>query len=411
MQLSYQSFVKTGNLLVLFLLYGVTLVSFVPTLLGIPPAIPLYTNYIIILLLSFLIIFLGSHFHSFSISMRDIASLSFFLGLYIFRLIDNLYLQRIYSNTFSEPVTYFLYLFILNVIPCLAICYCKDVDYEFVFRWGYRMLFIVLLLSIWYNLFSGIEKTSNLRNTGNDIMGALSYGHYGVTFSIMSLVRLSSRQGMKKMLYILAYAFGIFVMYLSGSRSPLIALSLCTMMYLFGSRGLLRGVLLISLIIMPFVIFWKDIELWLSGFHSGFIQRVLLSFESGDSSGRDVIYGTMWEQIKESPIFGRYFVVKSGEYAGYYPHNMILEVLGATGVIGGVFFIIWLFKMIIKSVRFINNKDERVWIALLFLQYLLFGMSSKALYTNTNFWYFAFLLMVVFQNSYKIKNIKERKRI
>lgn len=410
MQLSNQSFVKVGNILILFLLYGAALVSFVPTILGVPPAIPLYTNYVITLLLSFLIIFLGSNFHSFSINLKDIAPLTFFLGLYIFRLIDNLYLRRVYSNTFPEPITYFLYLFILNIIPCLAIGFCKDVNYDFVFRWGYRILFIVLLLSLWYNLFSGIEKTSNLRNTGNDIMGALSYGHYGVTFSIMSLVRISSRQGVKKTLYLSAYVFGIFVMYLSGSRSPLIALALCTMIYLFGSSGLLRGALLMSLIITPFVIFWKDIEVWLSGFHSGFIQRVLLSFESGDSSGRDVIYEAMWEQIKESPIFGRYFVVKSGEYVGYYPHNMILEVLGSTGIIGGIFFIIWLVKMIIKSIRFINTKDERVWIALLFLQYLLFGMSSKALYTNTNFWYFAFLLMVIFQNSYKLKNIKERKR-
>src|SRR5690606_721606 len=124
-------------------------------------------------------------------------------------------------------------------------------------------------------------------------------------------------------------------------------------------------------------IFWRDIEVWLSGFHSGFIQRVLLSFESGDSSGRDVIYATMWEQIKDAPIFGQYFVVKSGEYIGYYPHNMVLEALGATGIIGGVFFVVWLVRMVVRSVKFINIKDERVWIALLFIQYMLFGMSSK----------------------------------
>lgn len=383
------------NIYVIFLLYGSAFLSFIPTLIGIPPAIPLYFNYAVNILLSLFIIFVGNYLKTFSVSYKFIFPLFLFLIVYVLRLIDNLYVLDIFTVTFPNPSTYFLYLFVLNVIPCVGLCFCSNIDFTYVFKWGYRILFIVLLMSLWYNLFSNIEKTSNLRNTGNDIIGALSYGHYGVTFSILSLVKMNSSSSKNKYVFVLGYLFGLFVMYLSGSRSPLIALVICTVLYLFGSNGLFKGAFILILLVFPLYLLWDEIFLFLSSFHSGFIQRLLMSFESGDTSGRDVIYSDMWKQIWEDPLLGRYFVVYSGEYAGYYPHNMILEALGATGILIGMFFIYWLVRMIMGAVKIISWKDKRCWVSLVFLQYMIFGMSSKALYTNTYFWYFVTLQMVI----------------
>jgi len=93
------------------------------------------------------------------------------------------------------------------------------------------------------------------------------------------------------------------------------------------------------------------------------------------------------------PIFGSSFLIEKGVFRGIYPHNLILESLMATGLIGTCFLIRWLYGLFKTGYTVIVTKDIYAWIPLLFFQYFIFGMFSKSIYANTNLWYFAFLLL------------------
>src|SRR5690606_13694819 len=99
------------------------------------------------------------------------------------------------------------------------------------------------------------------------------------------------------------------------------------------------------------------------------------------------------KQFLQSPLVGDSFLISEGEFRGYYPHNLILESLMTTGIIGTFFFFIWLFGTIKKSYLVLRYDLAYGWLPLLFIQYFAFGLTSKSFYTNYLFWFFGFLVI------------------
>lgn len=90
-------------------------------------------------------------------------------------------------------------------------------------------------------------------------------------------------------------------------------------------------------------------------------NRILEFFRRGASSGRDRIYVQAFEKFQEAPIFGHgigsiYYQI------GRYSHNIILDALVETGIIGTLFIVIHITKCVIWGWRLHkNNKDEIIW--------------------------------------------------
>lgn len=159
-----------------------------------------------------------------------------------------------------------------------------------------------------------------------------------------------------------------------------------TILFLFsivlvGSRGGLVGAVLILFLLftikkisiikkekMKFNISLKNILYVLVGLVTVFfiykpVKRVFMERVVGTTfsdngiytAGRDIIYADAIKMIKEKPIFG-YGIDSFSVYTGHvYPHNLFLEMMVEVGIIGAIFFAIFVFFSIMILFKMIKS--------------------------------------------------------
>ena len=138
---------------------------------------------------------------------------------------------------------------------------------------------------------------------------------------------------------------------------------------------------------------------WLVGYleEGGYISLVgRLADTLQDEASNDriaMMYGA-WAQFTEQPLLGSHFV----ELRFYtYPHNIFLESLMATGIVGAGLLLANLAAAMLAALRVISASPSLAWIGLIYLQYVVNGMVSGSLYFDTTFWAFGFACMAVAQ--------------
>lgn len=109
-------------------------------------------------------------------------------------------------------------------------------------------------------------------------------------------------------------------------------------------------------------------------------------------NGREELWGYAFDMFKESPILGLGFssytkyCYMQGFQWDYLTHNIYIELLGETGIIGFVLFIglfILLFMKTLKVLKMLKNKDDISLVNFsLFIQivFLIYGLSGNPLY-------------------------------
>ena len=143
-------------------------------------------------------------------------------------------------------------------------------------------------------------------------------------------------------------------------------------------------------------------------FDSSLAERVVHAVVEKETSGRNAIYANAIDLIKNSPVFGDYYLIPSGAGKGLYPHNFFLEAFLTNGLIGGVAFVVMVLIAVYKSWEFLRSKREVGWMVLLFLQLLVFGMISSPLYSSQDFWALClFVLSITWQNKSDITRRKK----
>lgn len=389
-----------------FLLFGMQLVGFVPSFLRTSSQLFLWAGNISILIFSVFII-------TYSLKLNEgrprrlSISLFIFLLLYALRMIYDLYVLDIHTDSFPNPNSYLIYFFGICLIPAITISQMTSIDFDIVLTWVYRLLISVVICAILLNLLYGGGSglgDFNTRSQGSDSMGPLTFGHLGVSLTIISLYRYRRPQGNK--LYLIGAVIGVVALILSASRSPLLALMTILFLMYGGRKSWLQIGLLFAALCTFLYLFWDKITMLLGKLDLNIVLRTLEVIQKSRVSGRDLLYEQVWAQIRRSPIFGDSFLVTSGPMIGYYPHNLFLESLLVTGIVGTLFLILWLTRVLRRSLYLIKINDSGQWIAFLFLQFLIFGMFSKSFYTNQFFWYYAFLLLKYYELTFS-----EKKRI
>lgn len=165
--------------------------------------------------------------------------------------------------------------------------------------------------------------------------------------------------------------------FMGASRGSVIALVLPILFILVSMRGrsvifasVLSGSLIFAMILASSYL-GSDVFVRISN-----IQQSIES-ESGEAS-RILIWLSSFRQFQENPAFGN--SLENLQF-NFYPHNVFLEVLISTGILGFAPFFI-LILMAIKKCFFIARKDPRqYWIVVLFLQSLVQSTFSGALYS------------------------------
>lgn len=329
-----------------------------------------------------------------------------FWFVYVIRLFLDLFVFDVRHVVFDRSFDYFEEVaFIL--IPCLGLCFARGVDYEWVLRWSFIFYFIASCLSFFISLNLSPEDVQRDvgRFEGTQGMNSIGYGHNGTTLSLMATILFFSYKDrfLLRLLYVVAFCAGLFTIYLAGSRGPLVALIVCLLLYSMINKGVFRGLMIITAITLPFIFFFEQIIEIMGQFGSVFIDRVLLALYEGQTAGRDSIYRDALNDFFGSPIWGSGFVLSTGRSGGTYPHNLLLESLMATGIMGGMFFFIWFFKAVRVSLVFLKTRPLYAWIGLIFLQQVIYGMFSLAIYTHSKFWHLSIIaICIYYSRGYKI---------
>ena len=243
-------------------------------------------------------------------------------------------------------------------------------------------------------------------NDNQDIINAISISVNGGLIVLISLAFIFHKKSFaefkKYKFFIYSSALlGFLNLFLGGSRGPLIAIALLSLLIFLQKKIIIESLSLGkafklfigagSLLLLIFILFFslsREIFVLRRIFNDG--QFVLF-----EDSNRVQLYNSAWNQFLSSPLIGdRYYEVITKTY----PHNLILESLMATGLVGTFFLMLTLVLLLL--IFFSNRKRFSHSSVILYLcfYWLMCDFVSGSIWGNTDFWIFSALAICVSYN-------------
>ena len=363
------------------------LVTFIPDILGLPASVITYGLWAIRSIAAFWIIIKYK---------KEIFQLSFVEQLYVF--VALIYFINMSIDIFwqirpmgmGNPRD--LVGFFLSILVAFAFRYDVTIFSNRSFNFFLLTLFLGLLLAFFLAKVSPPPLIG--RYDANSTVNTINYGQMGCALCLVSIFGFVKKSfKFSYLIYPLLFVLGIVSIMKAGSRSPIVVLAFVSIFYFFAKSGFVKGLILfgVSTMILYFSVGFL-IELS-EAVGSGIVTRIVSAVETGETSGRDAIYANAIGHFLDSPIFGNFYLIPSGEAMGFYPHNFLIEAFMTTGVVGGIPFVALILICLYKSFVILKVKHDSGWIVLLFLQTLIFGMFSSSLYSSQDFWALSFFII------------------
>lgn len=312
-----------------------------------------------------------------------------FLGLYVLRILYDLYIQDIHvSSEYASKTLFSLFGMCLPMVYAVIKSY-KYVDLEKALKWIFYLSCASLLFTLFGNQLMFVDTGDiNSRQAGNVAMTSIAFGHLGVRSFILGLFVMNKRKltTIMKSIVVLLLLLSLFCTFRAASRGPILSLIVILAFWLFSrSRKMLLG-FIILLIFSGIIYIFTDSILYLLGDISPVLKiRMEATLIEGNTSGRDVLFKDALHLFYSSPIWGKQYVTSSGIYS----HNLILDALMGLGVIGGGLLMYMLIFVLRRSYSAIKNTDNHFWIFMIAIQQIMLTMTSSAIYFNQ-------LLLVLF---------------
>lgn len=206
-----------------------------------------------------------------------------------------------------------------------------------------------------------------------------------VIFSFLFLFRDNN----KKWTFIV-FCLSFAELLLFGARGAMLTFILFALIYLFFISDVSKKIKLYILFFLfligaslKFVLEYLLESLDTFGLYSYSLTKYLNLF-NGDSlastsSGRDDIYGLAFKRIDESFWFGSPLNTCFIDTGSTYYHNIILDILVNFGVIGFVFFFLFIFYNIFKVVSSTSKERKMIF-------FILFLIAMGRLFVSSSFW-------------------------
>ena len=309
----------------------------------------------------------------------------FFSFLYLIRIyIDILYNEYFYIS-YPELVFYFLS---FCVIPFISIS-----KFDFT-KIDFQKLYLVFLISalifssltvLFYGRFLGEVRRLSTNIVGEDVISPLTLSYCSSLIIGVSLIYTiyNKTTWQIKILSYIAILLSIIPFFLGASRGGIIALFIPFILIAFSQLSIKNFIkyLFVFIILASALIFFDDY------FQSGLLDRFFSTteaIETGDTSDiRFYIWKSSLSQFYSSPFFGDKL---NTDAINHYPHNIFIEVLQTTGLLGFIPFSILVFKGVNVSLRVFKQFPQYSWLAFIFLQSLIQHVFSGALYSAAWFW-------------------------
>jgi O-antigen ligase len=195
-----------------------------------------------------------------------------------------------------------------------------------------------------------------------DSMNYMRFG-YAMLPSIIMFLYASYDSGFKNLFWNCLLIISLLLTVFYGSRGPIVALILFLLLILFFTNKicLLKKTLLtlfsgitayfvVSFNIVIKVLDYFYYELGIRTYSLVKLRIMMIDGLAKSSSGRDVIYTTIIELIKNKPIIG-YGIGTAQIYTDFTAHNIILQILLESGIIG---LLVWLLLWSVGIYKYIK---------------------------------------------------------
>lgn len=212
-----------------------------------------------------------------------------------------------------------------------------------------------------------------------------------IGISIFYLVDNKKANKLYKWIAWIAIVLSAVPFFLGSSRGSVIAL-LGTPLFI----SLFRTSLMTKFRIVVIVVSLVGLGVYFAGeFQSNIIDRLLQVQLTDEMDARNMRYRQAFVQFTKSPFFGDSFVVEGFDN---YPHNVILEIMQATGLFGLVPFVMILGKGFKAIKNVIRNRPSYSWLGVMFLTGLVQNLFSGSVITAVWLW-MSLALLINFNNS------------
>lgn len=221
---------------------------------------------------------------------------------------------------------------------------------------------------------------------------ALSYaGALTIILSIYKIVYYKMNTIVNKAYLFITIILSSVMFFLGASRGSLFALVMCLPIFFFvGSIANKIKIFFLVIVAIPLIILGAEI----SG--SSVFTRSVDTIESRSATGREELWEDAWNEFLQYPFLGGKIEI------GFYPHNLILEILMATGIVGFILIMMVFAKGSIQNHKIIKLDNDYVWVTLILIQGFSQHMFTGALY-------FAVLVFFPLGLIYSSYNFKDKK--
>lgn len=296
-----------------------------------------------------------------------------------------------------DPSHYWIWFIGVTVLPTLSVLFCREFDHAF----ALRALRTILIISAILIVLQGSTEVQTLGggsyDTGRsalETLNPISVGHVGATLILVCIWAFFSgteRLTVQRLVLLPAIILGIYVLFISASRGPAVALGfalLCMGVTLNSKRRVIFiGGAMVMLI--PFFYYLISIE---SQTGSSFVERFAVIGGSNDYSAaiRYATYAFALDDIASNPFLGHGIEVPQ---LRTYPHNLFIEFYLASGIFGGTMFVLMSFYISVKAFQLIRNGGIAGWAGAVFIHYFISAQFSGAVYSSATFWVSAALVV------------------
>jgi len=311
-------------------------------------------------------------------------------GLVLFLIFAVAYLSRIFIEYIDlrsifhiSETEFFLYFTSFVLVPLVLTCQFRlsesNYNYAFLGLMGGTLILSLFTLYFYNDMIGNVARISLAIKRGENYISplALSYvSALGIGVGIAFIIT-NNLSFIKKLFIYTSVSFSFIPFFLGASRGSILALSLPFIFYFICVEGIKnRVVTLISISILAIVLIILTQYLGFGIF--GRFANIYHDIEVGSSSAARIqIWHASLIQFVENPVFGNSL---NCEYINHYPHNILIEILITTGIVGFIPFVLFLQRILIKMKMIVRQNKRYFWICVVFIQAFIQNMFSGSIY-------------------------------
>lgn len=219
-------------------------------------------------------------------------------------------------------------------------------------------------------------------------LNPISMGHLGGSIFLLALWHVIQApfklMSVWRILAYLAICLGAVLLIAANSKGPLLSVLVCLIFMVVFAPGLGRRFVFFTLLVCA-LLFAPLAYIAQNSFgiptYSRMVEASLIT--GGSTPERLQRLSAGFADFMASPLLGSR--IEESQFGGY-PHNIILEALMATGVLGGSLLFILLMVVAFKAMRVYRTMPAYGWVSILFVQHFIAAQVSGAVYTVSYLW-------------------------